>query len=116
MNRVELTGQYYPNDSKGSAHKFSVRQSFKKDGEWENEYYDCVAFGKTAEFIQQYWKKGQAIEVSGRLTKSTWTNNEGQKRSKVEIVCDRPDFPPKDSKNMDKDPADPTESWDPFGD
>ncbi len=51
------------------------------------DYIDCNAWGKPAEIITQYMSKGSAILVSGRLQQRTW-EQEGQKRSKVEVVVE----------------------------
>lgn len=50
-------------------------------------FFDCTAWGKAGEIINQYTQKGQALLVSGRLNQSTW-EQDGQKRSKVDIVVE----------------------------
>jgi len=59
------------------------------DGNSQEEvsYFDCTAWGKAGEIIAQYTSKGRALLVSGRLRQSTW-EQEGQKRSKVEVVVE----------------------------
>lgn len=59
------------------------------DGNQQEEvsYFDCTAWGKAGEIIAQYTQKGRALLVSGRLRQSTW-EQEGQKRSKVEVVVE----------------------------
>ncbi len=51
------------------------------------DYIDCNIWGKPAEIITQYMKKGSGILVSGRLQQRSW-EQEGQKRSKVEVVVE----------------------------
>jgi single-strand DNA-binding protein len=51
------------------------------------DYIDCNVWGKPAEIINQYMKKGSGILVSGRLQQRSW-EQEGQKRSKVEVVVE----------------------------
>jgi single-strand DNA-binding protein len=51
------------------------------------DYIDCNAWGKPAEIITQYMTKGSAILVSGRLQQRSW-EQDGQKRSKVEVVVE----------------------------
>ena len=48
-------------------------------------FIDCSAWGKLAEMISQYAKKGTGVLVSGRLDQRSWEDKEGQKRSRVEI-------------------------------
>lgn len=52
-------------------------------------FIDCSAWGKLAEMINQYAKKGTGVLVSGRLDQRSWEDkNTGQKRSHVEIVVE----------------------------
>lgn len=69
------------------------------DGWGDNKkscFFDVTIFGKKAEVIEQYCRKGSTICVNGRLSMDTW-ESDGQKRSKVKIVandfdfCDKPD-------------------------
>lgn len=50
------------------------------------DYFDVTAWGKLAELIAQYLQKGRRCLVQGRLSQSTW-EQDGQKRSKVEVVA-----------------------------
>jgi single-strand DNA-binding protein len=50
-------------------------------------YIDCVAWGRPGEVIAQYIQKGRPILVSGRLDQRSW-DQDGQKRSKVEVVVE----------------------------
>lgn len=50
-------------------------------------YIDCVAWGKPGEIIAQYMQKGRPLLVSGRLDQRSW-EQDGQKRSKVEVVVE----------------------------
>jgi single-strand DNA-binding protein len=59
-----------------------------QDGQKKQEvcFVDCRAFGKTAETINKYCKKGNPLLIEGRLTFDQWTTQEGQKRSKHRIT------------------------------
>ncbi|MCA9323661.1 single-stranded DNA-binding protein [Candidatus Saccharibacteria bacterium] len=68
----------------------AVNRSWKNaQGEQQEavDYIDCNIWGKPAEIINQYMKKGSGILVSGRLQQRSW-EQEGQKRSKVEVVVE----------------------------
>lgn len=52
-------------------------------------FFDCAAFGKTAEFIGEYFKKGAGIFLEITPTQDRWENSEGQKRSRVVFIVDR---------------------------
>ena len=62
----------------------------QRTGEWEDRpnYLDCVVFGKRAESLSRILRKGAKVAVEGRLRQSRWETQDGQKRSKVEIVVD----------------------------
>ena len=55
-------------------------------------FFDCVIFGKTAEAAAQYAGKGSLICIEGALSQSRWETQDGQKRSRVEILVDRLQF------------------------
>ena len=59
-------------------------------GEWVDEttFVDVTLWGRTAEVASEYLGKGSPILVEGRLKLDTW-EAEGQKKSKLRVVCDR---------------------------
>ena len=59
-----------------------------QDGQKETDFIDCVAWRNTAEFVSKYFGKGRMIVVSGRLQITKYTDKEGNKRSRAEIVAD----------------------------
>ncbi|OHB09653.1 MAG: single-stranded DNA-binding protein [Candidatus Zambryskibacteria bacterium RIFCSPLOWO2_12_FULL_45_14] len=59
------------------------------------EYHNVVAFGRTAETINQYMKKGSGIYVEGRIQTRNWNAADGTKKYRTEIVADRIQFGPK---------------------
>jgi single-strand DNA-binding protein len=67
--------------------KFSIavsRYSSKKDE--VVSYFNCVAFGKTAETIASYVHKGHRIGVEGSIQQNRWTDAEGNKKQSVDVV------------------------------
>ena len=58
----------------------------------ETTYVDVDAFGKPAEIISKYMGKGRAILVEGRLKTDSWTNQAGEKRSKLKVVLENFQF------------------------
>ena len=64
-----------------------------KDGERREEvtYVDIDAFGKQAEVINKYMRKGRPLFVEGRLKFDQW-ESEGQKRSKLGVILDKFEF------------------------
>ena len=74
--------------------KFSIAvdRKFKRQGEPEADFFNCTAFGKQAEFIQKYLKKGTKMVVIGRLQNDTYTNKEGQKVYAVNVMVEELEF------------------------
>lgn len=54
----------------------------------ETEWHRVVAFGKLAEIIGEYVKKGQQIYISGRLKTRKWQGDDGKDRYTTEIIAD----------------------------
>lgn len=65
-----------------------------KDGERREEttFVDIDAFGKQAEVITKYMRKGRPLMVEGRLKLDQWETNDGQKRSKIGVVLENFQF------------------------
>lgn len=76
-----------------------------KDGKQQEEveYHTIVTYGKTAENVGRYLKKGQFSMVSGRLKTRSW-EKDGVKQYKTEIMADLMKFGPRDPAAMPKDP------------
>lgn len=53
------------------------------------DFFDIATFGKTADFVGQYFAKGQLVAVKGRLQQRDWTDKQGNKRRTTEILADR---------------------------
>ncbi|MCB0221577.1 MAG: single-stranded DNA-binding protein, partial [Chrysiogenetes bacterium] len=60
-----------------------------QDGNWEDrtEWHDIVVFGKLADICGQYLSKGRQVYIEGRLQTRNWTDKEGQKRYRTEIIA-----------------------------
>lgn len=60
-----------------------------KDGaERETDFIDCVAWRQVGEFVCNYFAKGQAAVVSGRLQLRSWTDKDGMQRRSAEVVVE----------------------------
>jgi len=53
----------------------------------DTQWHNIVAWGKTAQIIEQYLNKGQKVAIEGKLTTKTWEDKEGNKRYMTEVVC-----------------------------
>lgn len=74
---------------------FSIanNKSVQKNGQWENEcsFFDCVIFGKAAENLKQRIRKGLKIFIVGRLEQQSWTDTNGNRKSKIQIIVEHYD-------------------------
>lgn len=68
------------------------------------EYHNVVAFGRTAETINQYMKKGSGIYVEGRIQTRSWDAADGTKKYRTEVVADRVQFGPRRDSAMSTTP------------
>jgi single-strand DNA-binding protein len=78
----------------------AVKKSFVKEGDIDAYFFNVVAWGKTAEFVNKYMGKGRQIAVVGELQNSTWTDAEGTPRYSTEIRANKIYFA--DSKKVDE--------------
>ncbi len=69
----------------------------KKEGV---DYHNIVVFGRQAEIVAQYLRRGSAVFVEGRMQTRSWDGQDGQKKYRTEIVADRIQFGPKHSGNQ----------------
>lgn len=68
----------------------------KNGAKQENvDYHNVVVFGKQADIVSQYMKKGSSILVEGRMQTRSWEDQGGQKKYRTEIIADRIQFGPR---------------------
>lgn len=72
----------------------AVNRKYKAGDEWKEEvtYIDITVWGKTAENCAEYLSKGRPVFIEGRLQFSQWETDDGQKRSKLEVVANQVQF------------------------
>ena len=70
----------------------AVDRRFKKNGEQSADFITCVAFGKTAEFIEKYAKQGTKIVIEGRIQTGSYTNKDGVKVYTTEVMVESTEF------------------------
>ena len=104
MNKVVLIGRmardpevrYSQNDTSMAIARFSLavdrrRSANNQDGQ-SADFISCVAFGRTAEFIEKYFTKGRRIGVYGHIQTGSYTNKEGAKVYTTDVVVDEAEF------------------------
>jgi len=100
MNKVILMGRLtrdpeITSTAAGSTFaRFSlaVDRRFKREGEPTADFFNCTTFGKNAEFIERYVKKGTKLVVSGRLENNNYTNKQGEKVYENRVIVEEVEF------------------------
>lgn len=102
MNKVILMGRltrdpevrYSQGANQTAVARFSIAvdRRFKREGEPDADFFNCTAFGKQAEFIERYLRKGVKVVVCGRIQNDNYTNKEGQMVYSVRVMVDEIEF------------------------
>lgn len=100
MNRVNLIGRLTkdPEVRRASTGNNMCRFSLavdrrnSKSEQQQADFINCIAFGKTAESLCQYQRKGSRIGVEGRIQTGSYTNQQGQKVYTTDVAVDYIDF------------------------
>lgn len=70
----------------------AINRKVGKDKDPQTDFITCQAWRQTAEFINQFFKKGSSICIVGNLQVRKWEDNNGQKRYATEVVVDEAMF------------------------
>ena len=101
----------YSQDGKPIA-KFSmaIDRRFKREGEATADFFNYVAFGKTAEFISKYFHKGMKAVITGELRNNHYTDQQGVKHYSEQIIVSNIEFgeSKKSSENNTKEDTEDT--------
>jgi single-strand DNA-binding protein len=100
LNKVMIIGnvgtdpemRYTPNGNPVTSFRIATSRFFNSpEGErkQETEWFTVVTWNKLAESCNQYLTKGKRVYVEGRLRTRAWEGQDGQKRSRIEIVAER---------------------------
>ena len=102
MNKVILIGRvtrdiglvYSQGENHTGVSRFSlaVDRKVKTEGAQTADFISCLAFGKTAEFLNKYGKKGTKLAVEGRIQTGSYTNRDGQKVYTTDVVVESVEF------------------------
>ena len=102
MNKTILMGRltkdpevrYAANDSGMAIARYTLavdRRRTGNDGQ-SADFINCVAFGKTGEFAEKYFRKGMKILITGRIQTGSYTNQEGQRIYTTEVIVEDQEF------------------------
>lgn len=113
INNINLLGRltrdvemrYSQNANATAVANFSlaVNRRFKKEGQQDVDFINCVAFGKTAEIIEKYVDKGNQLAVTGRLAIDQY-EKDGEKRNATKVYVEAITFisAPKDNQQSNQ--------------
>lgn len=100
MNKAILIGRltrdpevsiYNTKDGQGTSARFSLAVD-RRGKDAGADFISCVAFGKTAEFVEKYFRKGMKMAAEGRIQTGTYTNKDGQKVYTTDVVVEAAEF------------------------
>lgn len=104
MNKVILMGRltrdaeirYSQGDNASAVARYSLAVDRRGRGNGTEEqtadFINCVSFGKTAEFLERFGRKGTKFLVEGRIQTGSYTNKDGQKVYTTDVVVDQVEF------------------------
>ena len=103
MNKVILMGRltrdaeirYSQGESSTAIARFSlaVDRRFRRDNDEQSaDFINCVAFGKTAEFLERFGRKGTKFALEGRIQTGSYTNKDGQRVYTTDVVAENMEF------------------------
>lgn len=75
-----------------ASYSLAVDRRFKSDGQPEADFFNCVCFGKRAEFADKYLKKGMKILIQGELHNNNYQGKDGKMVYRNEVVVERQQF------------------------
>ena len=110
MNKVILMGRltrdpevrYSQGDSSSAVARYTlaVDRRFRRDGDDQTaDFINCVAFGRTGEFMERFGRKGTKFLVEGRIQTGSYTNKDGQKVYTTDVVVEQVEFAESKSSN-----------------
>ena len=102
MNKVILMGRLTrdpevrysagENATAVARYTLAVDRRFKRDGESTADFIQCVAFGRSAEFAEKYFRQGIKIAITGRIQTGSYTNKDGVRVYTTDVVIEEQEF------------------------
>ncbi len=101
MNKVIMMGRLtrdpevrYGGASNTAVARYSIAvdRRFKREGEPDADFFNCVSFNKTGEFVEKYLRKGTKVVIEGELRNNNYTDKNGNKVYGMEIMATSVEF------------------------
>jgi single-strand DNA-binding protein len=97
-NNIDLVGnitrdpelRYTPSGQPVASFGLAVNRRWQRDGEWQEQtsFFDIVCWGTLGENVSESLGRGSRIMVVGRLEQRSWETQDGEKRSRIEVIAD----------------------------
>lgn len=109
MNNVTLVGRltkdpivnYTQSGSSITKFGLAVDRRFKREGEPTADFINIVVFGKTGEFVEKWFRKGDPIAITGRIQTGSYTKQDGTKIYTTDVIAETAEFVPKTSQHSE---------------
>ena len=98
MNKVILMGRLTRDpemrNSNGESntaiarYTLAVDRRYKREGDAGADFISCVAFGRSAEFAEKYFRQGLKVVITGRIQTGSYTNRDGNKVYTTDVVVE----------------------------
>ena len=119
MNSVALVGRLTKNpivtytQGGSSITKFSIAvdRRFKTDGQPSADFINVVVFGKTGEFVEKWFHKGEPISITGRIQTGSYTKQDGTKVYTTDVIAESAEFVPGKPQNQSQEPEQVNEGF-----
>ena len=102
MNKVILMGRltrdpeirYTQGETPTAVARYTlaVNRAYKRQGEPDADFINCVVFGRGAEFAEKYFRQGMRIVISGRIQTGSYTGRDGSRMYFTNIVVETQEF------------------------
>ena len=89
MGRLTRDAETFGQKTKVARFCLAVDRTY---GEDETDFFNCVSFGKQAEFVEKYLKKGIKVLVTGHLQNNTYEDKQGNKVTATQIITEEIEF------------------------
>lgn len=111
MNSVALVGRltkspivtYTQSGSSIAKFTIAVDRRFKTDGQPSADFINVVVFGKTGEFVEKWFHKGDPISITGRIQTGSYTKQDGTKVYTTDVIAETAEFVPGKPQNQSQE-------------
>ena len=111
MNSVALVGRltkspivtYTQSGSSIAKFTIAVDRRFKTDGQPSADFINIVVFGKTGEFVEKWFHKGDPISITGRIQTGSYTKQDGTKVYTTDVIAETAEFVPGKPQNQSQE-------------